>query len=106
MFKILRFAFVAYSVFAIYTATPDAKATMLQGFWSYVNAMSDACTRSDSPCDHIRAAWESVHTQAVHNREAHRPSSFPTLQENQFDSRETRFYSRDPLMNFLQDNAW
>lgn len=63
MVRLFKYAFVAFSMFAIYTAAPPNKLAMYSGLVAYGQAMREACLRPDGPCGYAVAVWRSVSTQ-------------------------------------------
>ncbi len=63
MARLFKYAFVAFSMFAIYTAAPPYKLAMYKGAVAYAQAMKDACLRRDGPCGYAEAVWKSVSLQ-------------------------------------------
>lgn len=63
MVRFIKYALVAFSMFAIYTAAPTDKLAMYSGLVAYGQAMREACLRRDGPCGYAVAVWRSVLTE-------------------------------------------
>ncbi len=63
MVRLLKYAFIAFNVFAIYTAAPSYKLAMYNGLIAYAQAMREACLRRDGPCGYAGAVWKAVSTE-------------------------------------------
>ena len=50
MFRLIKWAFVALSVFAIVTASDEQQAAMKAGAHAFGGALLTACSREGSPC--------------------------------------------------------
>ncbi len=60
MLKLFKYAFIVFSVFAIYSAPPEHKMAMYDGLIAYAQSMKEACLRRDGPCHHAEAVWQSA----------------------------------------------
>ena len=60
MVKLFKYAFVAFSLFAIFTADPSYKQAMYSGVVAYAQGMKEACLKRDGPCSFAEAVWKSV----------------------------------------------
>ncbi len=63
MGRFFKYAFVAFSIFAIYTAAPPYRLAIYKGVVAYAQALKDACLRRDGPCRYAEAVWKSVSLQ-------------------------------------------
>jgi hypothetical protein len=59
MFRLVKWALVAFAAYAIVTATPAQQLAMYQGGRALADAIVDACTRDASPCTKAIAAVHS-----------------------------------------------
>ena len=71
VFRLIKWAFVALSVFAIVTASDEQKAAMTTGVQAFGGALFTACTRPGSPCTtaivvvktEVGKAWQASRDQ-------------------------------------------
>ena len=63
MVRFFKYAFIAFSIFAIYTAAPPYKLAIYNGVVAYAQAMKEACLRRDGPCGYAEAIWKVVSLQ-------------------------------------------
>ena len=63
MVRLIKYAIVGFSLFAIFTAAPTYKIAMYNGFVAYAQAMKEACVGRNGPCTYAEKVWKTVSSQ-------------------------------------------
>ena len=63
MVRLFKYAYIVFSIFAIYTAAPPYKLAIYNGAVAYAQAMKEACLHRNGPCGYAEAVWKSVSLQ-------------------------------------------
>ena len=63
MVKLLKYAFIGFSLYAILIAAPNDKIAMYNGVAAYALAMKQACVARNGPCTFAGRVWKDFTSQ-------------------------------------------